>query len=429
MPDARLTRRIANMLATRLDEARFDQVPDHRDDRGQTWKLKTLLVGATAAMAAGAKSLAEAERITDTLPSPARRWLALPRRVPDTTLRDALVRVRPEQLVSSLHSVVLSAHRRKALTPGDELPFGVVSLDGKSFTLPSCDDYYAQRQTQAAGRLIGLVRTVTATLTSSKARPCIDVSPIPANTNEMGAFRPALDQLTATYGHLDLFRMVTYDAGACSLDNAAAVREKKLHYLFALKATQPSLLAAAEQWLGSRPVEQADAETQDSVRGTTVIRRIYLGQAIDAPEGWTHLHTVLRVESRTMDGLGRCIAREDRYFISSLARDRLTPEQWMSIVRGHWGVETTHQVLDVSLLEDDHPWIEADPRTALVVAVLRRIVYTLLTLFRSVTQRSEERRAVPWGRLLADIRDTLLTLNAAHLEGLRRRRQLAVLLS
>ncbi|MEO8917821.1 MAG: hypothetical protein ABI488_10365, partial [Polyangiaceae bacterium] len=38
------------------------------------------------------------------------------------------------------------------------------------------------------GALVGVVRTVTATLTSSAAKPIIDVMPIPASTNEMGVF-------------------------------------------------------------------------------------------------------------------------------------------------------------------------------------------------------------------------------------------------
>ena len=67
----------------------------------------------------------------------------------------------------------------------------------------------------------------------------------------------------------------------------------------------------------------------------------------------------------------------------------------MRIIRNHWGVELNHQTLDVALLEDDHPWIEQNPRAAYALAVLRRIAYTLLALFRSVTQRSELRRAVP----------------------------------
>ena len=47
--------------------------------------------------------------------------------------------------------------------------------------------------------------------------------------------------------------------------------------------------------------------------------------------------------------------------------------------------------------------IEACPRAALVVAILRRIAYTMLALFRSVTQRSHERRATPWQTLMTDL--------------------------
>lgn len=421
MPDARMTRRLAGMLATRLDEARFDQVRDDRGTNGQRWELDTLLVAVTTAMVAGARSLAETERVTASLSRAARRWLGIRRRVPDTTLRDALCTVQPRFLASCLHSLILAAHRRKALTP-DELPFGIASLDGKSFTLPSCDDGYAQRQTKEEGKsLVGLVRTITTTLTSSSARPCIDVTPLPASTNEMGWFQFALDHLLAAYGHLDLFRMVTYDAGACSLDNATAVRSHKLHYLFGLKGSQPTLLQGAQLWLGVRLPEQAAAQTVDQVGETIVVRRIYLGEATDAPEGWDHLRTVLRIESETLDLRGVTLKHEDRYYISSLSQDRLTPEQWMTVIRRHWGVETTHQILDTALLEDDHPWIKANPRAAYAVAVLRRIAYTLLALFRGVTQRSESRRAVPWRHLLDDIRLALATLTTEHLLDLRRR--------
>ncbi len=424
MPDARMTRRLAHMLATRLDEAHFEEVGDGRDARGQRWELATLLSATVAAMATGARSLADAERVTATLSRAARRWLGIRRRVPDTTLRDALGRVRPDHLATCLHRLVLKAHRRKALEPIASLPFGVAALDGKSIALPSCDDFYAQRQTHGEGApLVGVVRTVTATLVSSLARPCIDVSPVPASTNEMGSFRHALARLVETYGHLDLFRLVTYDAGACSLDNANAVSELKLHYLFGLKGTQPTLLAAAQQWLGVLPAEKAAASTEDRVGDKTVVRRIFLGPATDAPEGWGHLRTVIRIESETIDSNGCRLAHENRYFLSSLATDRLTAEQWLLIIRRHWGVETTHQILDVAFLEDDHPWIESEPRAALVVAVLRRIAYTMLALFRGVTQRSDERRTVPWRTLFTDIRDALLLLANEHVLALRIRKR------
>ncbi|MBE7486355.1 MAG: hypothetical protein HS104_41095 [Polyangiaceae bacterium] len=66
-------------------------------------------------------------------------------------------------------------------------------------------------------------------------------------------FHRCLGALMRTYGRSDLFRLVTYDAGACSRENARAVRDLGLHYLFAGKSTQPSLHTEAVRWL-YRPV-------------------------------------------------------------------------------------------------------------------------------------------------------------------------------
>jgi hypothetical protein len=49
--------------------------------------------------------------------------------------------------------------------------------------------------------------------------------------------------------------------------------------------------------------------------------------------------------------------------------------------------------------EDDHPWFEAGedaPQGAVVVMLLRRIAHNFLALFRSLTQRSDEKRQTPW---------------------------------
>ena len=84
-------------------------------------------------------------------------------------------------------------------------------------SVPSSDDWFAQRQTQGEdAALTGVVRTVTATLTSSAAKPIIDITPIPAHTNERGVFSLALDSLCRAYRGIELFKLVTYDAGACS---------------------------------------------------------------------------------------------------------------------------------------------------------------------------------------------------------------------
>jgi hypothetical protein len=415
---ARKNRRLYGFFTKRLDEAGLDQVPDGRDDRGKRWDLGALLRTAVGAMLAGAQSLADVEELSTRMSTPIKRLFGIQRRVPDTTLRDALCSVDPQTLRGSLHAVVHQAQRRKALDPS-ELPFGVVSLDGKAFSIPATDDWYAQRQTQSEeGPLVGVVRSVTSTLTSHPARPVIDVFPIPAHTNEMGVFESAFRALCAAYS--GLFQLVCYDAGACSAHNAKLVRDHGYHYLFALTAAQPTLLEEAKLWLGARHADEADASSEDSERGQIIIRRLYFGAATAAPEGWDALRSVLRIETEIRDPSGKLISREDRYLISSLPESRLTKEPWLLLVRQRWGVETCHQILDTAFAEDDHPWIEAHPRAALSVAILRRIAYTLLSLFRSVTQRSEERRQVPWKRLMRDVLFALVTTTHPQLAGLRR---------
>ena len=216
---ARMNRRLFGMLSKRLDELEFDRIDDARDDRGKRWRLGTLLRATLGAMI---------EDLSERMSQPTRRLLGIRRRLPDTTLRNALCTIEPDQLRNPLHALVRKAQRRKALEP-NALPFGVVSLDGKGFSIPSTDDRYAQRQTQGEDTaLTGIVRTVTATLTSSAAKPIIDVTSIPAPTNEMGVFERALDSLCCAYRGLDLFKLVTYDAGACSAHNATLVRARDL---------------------------------------------------------------------------------------------------------------------------------------------------------------------------------------------------------
>jgi predicted transposase YbfD/YdcC len=416
MSELRLRRRLTGFLGKRLAELHLDEVPDARDPRGQRWQLETLLRATVVGLAAGAKGLGEVEDMTEQMPPEMRRWFQIPRRVPDTTLRDALVTIKPEHVPPVLHQAVRAAHRRKALTV-DGLPFGVLSLDGKVITVPASDDWYAQRQTQQEGSVLGAVRTVTAVLTSSSARPCIDVTPIPAPTNEMGIFETAFEHVVQAYAGLDLFRLVTYDAGACSAANAQAVRQRGYHYLFGLKGNQPELLREAKQWLGDRT--DADAISEDIECGRLVIRRLYIGQATTGPDGWEHLRTVLRVVSEKQDTLGQ-VTTEERYFVGSLPSCRLKADQWLLVVRRHWGVEIAHQVLDVAFKEDKRPIIRENPRATVVVAMLRRIVYTLLTLFRSVTQRSDERRHTPWKKLINSVFRTLIGSHQATLTGLRR---------
>jgi len=150
------------------------------------WSLGTLLHATVAAIAAGARSLAEVEKHTTSLSRAMRRKLGIPRRVPDTTLRDNLCAVEPHLLRPCLHALVRAAYRRKALAP-DRLPFGALSLDGKGTALPTADDHHAQRQTSAEGPLLGGAhRQRDPDEQPGQALHRRDAHP--AGTNEMGSF-------------------------------------------------------------------------------------------------------------------------------------------------------------------------------------------------------------------------------------------------
>ena len=213
--------------------------------------------------------------------------------------------------------------------------------------------------------------------------------------------------------------MVAADAGNCSESNARHTRGHGLHYLFSLKGNQPTLEAEAQRLLGDQ--QHALASSQDwQGNGLRVVRRLYLTEQIAGFE-WDHLRTVLRVESQTY-AHGRLTAWEDRYFVSSLPSERLTPANWLRLIRLMWGVENAvHCTLDKSMREDEHPWIESNPRGTLVIALLRRIAYNLLALFRSVTMRAEHTRDTPWKTVMRWIELALLTAGPNDVARLRPR--------
>ncbi|MBI5538216.1 MAG: ISAs1 family transposase, partial [Deltaproteobacteria bacterium] len=150
-----------------------------------------------------------------------------------------------------------------------------------------------------------------------------------------------------------------------------------------------------------------------------VVRRLYLCSEMTGFHDWEHLRTVLRVSSQTFEH-GTLTKNENRYFLCSLGPDRLSPEQWLKLVRQYWMVENgPHWTLDVAVQEDAHPWIESEPQGALVLALLRRVAYNMLSLFRAVTLRAEDNRATPWTRLLERFKLTLYAALDSDLVELR----------
>ncbi len=424
--NGRLNRRLIGVLCARLPELMLALLADPRV-RAARWPLETILVAVLIGLTANCHNLRQVERLTKKLSKALRRRLKVARRLPDTTVRDVLVEFDPHDLRPALHRQVKLAQRRKALKPHG-LPLGVVAIDGRTTSTPITDkNCFAQTQHDEQGReRSGLVRTVTSTLVSSMAKVCVDIFPIPGHTNEMGIFPRVFLQLVKTYSE-ELFQVVTADPGSCSEANGRLVEQHNRAYLFRLKAgDQPTLYEEARRLLGRMRPEQAETTTVDQVGKMVVIRRVWRTAEMAGWHGWDpHLRTVLRVESERITPDGND-SLEQRYYISSLRLGRLSADQWLELVRRHWDVENAnHWVFDAILAEDNPPWIY-EPRGMLAVMVLRRIAFNLLALYRCVTQRSEDKRRMPWKDLMRDFYDALVAATQAQLAGLRARNTAAL---
>jgi hypothetical protein len=245
---------------------------------------------------------------------------------------------------------------------------------------------------------------------------------VPPKTNEVGFFKSAFSTLVETYGAL--FSLVTYDAGGASESNGAAVVKANKHYLFRLRNESRLMLKLARDLLKSKVTV---AESEDVLSNHKTITRSLRLVSVAPVQGkrdtlcWSHTKTLLCVTSITTVN-DKVVHREERFYNSSLAKQSLTPKQWLTVVRAHWGVENQgHHTFDAIFDEDQRPFIEYSPKGMAAALLLRRIAVSLLTLFRSVTQRSEDQRQVPWRQLIRALYNTLITARHQHLDGLRLR--------
>jgi hypothetical protein len=428
--EGRLNRRMTGVLKARLPDAELHRVDDPRRQQGQRWALATILGAVEIAMLAGCKSLAEMEALTAEASQAARQALGLKGRLPDTTARDVLVRVEPRSLRCALHRQIRRAHRRKQLQPFG-LPFGVLTMDGKMTAVKATVGPYVQRKTGSNGPDYGLIRTVTASLISSVAKVCIDASPIPPWDNEQGHYPQALEELLDAYGPLGLFELVDYDAGGCSRTNARYTRECGLHYSMRVKeGSQPTLYADMQRKLGGLCIDDADGVVVEWVKGKRVRRSAYLTDDVEVWPHWTGLRLAVRISYEVLGPNGQAMETEERFYASSLDKGVLSGEQWIAITRGHWAVENNcHQTWDAVFEEDDRPWIVSAPQGTVVMLLLRRMAYNILTLFRSRTLRSAKNRKTPWRDLIRWFYNALVSATEEQLAGMRVRQLPPLLLA
>ena len=407
--DSRLCGRLVAFLHKRLNQIDFQRVSDPRGHQGRRWPLSVLLKSVIIGMVSGQKSLSDLEDTTASLSNFARRLFGIRRRVPDTTVRDVLVSLDANELRSLIHRQIKEAVRRKSI-PHSGFPCGIVAMDGKWVATNKSDEQLTQSRKTENGSSCELLRTVTSCLVSCQAKVCIDARPLSPRSNEVAGFKESVRDLLNTYGR-NLFEVITYDAGGCSESNGRFIDDEELGYLFGLKSENKYLLQSARYLLENLTWKQAIAETRDYIAGKVVIRQLWMTDEMRGDCEWPHLKQVLRVRSQVVDPKTQSLKHvEDRYFVSNIHQGRFTNEQWLELVRRHWNVENNcHNVWDRIYREDDRVWIR-EPNGMLAVQMLRRLSYNLLALFRSVTQRTKEKREIPWKTLMREIYKALLLI-------------------
>tara|TARA_Y100000031_G_C8211511_1_gene381195 strand:+ start:198 stop:1457 length:1260 start_codon:yes stop_codon:yes gene_type:complete len=396
---------ISRFIKKSLKNLNIQTIKDPRHPKGKRWRLSTLVNAVIMGMASGLKSLKEVENLTENLSLPARKLLAIKKRIPDTTLRDFLMKLENKSCLTLLYRSIHHMRRQKALIPVG-LPFGVVAMDGKTTSLKQAQKEITQKRGE-----VNVIQTITSTLTSAATKPCINASLIPPKTNESGHFKAAFDELLNVYG-TKLFQVVTYDAGVTSLENATWVHAHGKNYLLSLKENQKNLHKLAERHLNNVSSRTQLHTQQEKVSGKIITNTLYscTSKYLIRNSGWSHLTQVLMVERKVSDQAGSPTIIGNRYFVTNLDQSQLNGRQTYQVIRNHWAVENNcHCVFDKSFSEDDRHWIES-PSGNLNILILRRLVYNLLGQFRGRTQRAIWKRNAGWKDLFSRIQINFLQL-------------------
>lgn len=397
---------------------------DPRSKQGRRWNFSTLLKTVCLGLVTGCKGLGQVEELTCDLSRPARKLLGIDRRVPDTTLRNFLTKLDPLSVCQLIYVVGYDAWRRKALKKLDEFPFHAVSMDGKYPSLWCTLKYRFLQVVRPKERpAYGLLRVVTSTLVTAVGRPILGATPVEGHTNEQGTFSKAFGDMVRYYGKL--FRLVMYDAGAASIHSAEAVVAAGKDYLFQI---------ADERWVMYQTMElllreQKPIAVEEVKKGPKrIVRKLYARAVSKVGKNltlWENTKTIFKMETFYYDAEDKLKSHGTRYFACSmkLSTEDMTPEKWLRLIVCRWGVETSHQILDErgAFDEDNHPWITKDAQGALVVMLLRRVVFTMLTLYRYVTLRADENHQLSFRRLMKLLENTVKWPRSAPFEGLKER--------
>jgi len=315
-------------------------VPDPRDPRGVRHALTSLLLAATAAVLAGARSFtAVGEWVADAPP----QVLALlgTRRDPlagrFTPPDEAAIRRVLETVdADALDAAAGSWPAGRLLAAGTPAPRTrrAVAADGKTVrgTRHASADGQGVHLLAAAGQQAGVV------LAQAKAD---------GKTSEITRFAPLLAPLEPAG------QVVTADALHTQHEHARfLVSQKKAHCILIVKNSQPGLHAQLARLPWPQVPVAWDAREQG--HGRAEWRTLKLTAAA-AGIAFPHAAQAIRITRRRRplnSGKATRWSTGTSYAITSLGAGQATPAQLAAWLRGHWAIEALHHIRDVTYGED-----------------------------------------------------------------------------
>jgi predicted transposase YbfD/YdcC len=338
-----------------------------RETANKLHLLTDVLTITTCAVIGGAGTWDEIAEFGDAKLAFFRRFLSLPNGIPSPdTFSRVFAKLDPDAFATAFGRWMASACRATGLVP--------VAIDGKSAR--------AAKKATATGCL----HLVSAWATAN--RLTLGQVSVPEGSNEIAVI-PELLRVLDLKGAI-----VTLDAAGCQVENAAIIRGQGGHYLLAVKGNQPTLHEAVQRVFEAAieadfegvehdtHEEAGDGHGRREERYATVI---YDPQGL--PEAWEGAKAVIHVgRERELGGRN---ASTSHYYVTSHAG---TAEQLAKLIRGHWGIESMHWILDVVFGEDDSRVRQGHAGANL--GMVRKVALALL-------KRAPGKRTTPTKRLKA----------------------------
>lgn len=313
----------------------FESLTDPRHHRNRKHLLGDVIVIAVCGIMCGCDGPTAIHRWAANRVDWLKSHLALPNGIPSRDcIRRLLMMLRPEAFQKCFQNWVTQA------IPTDESGQSpIVSIDGKT-----------NRRSHDASKGLGALHIVSAW--ASEEGIALGQVATEEKSNEITAIPQLLRQIDLPNA------LITIDAMGCQKEIAKDIVDGGGDFVIAVKDNQPKLREAIQAHFemhlerDMEDIQYRSHETSEEAHGRRDERSYYLTRPpadFAVKEEWPWVKAIgysLRV---TQHADGRETG-EIRFYILSRY---LSGKRFSEAVRGHWGIESMHWVLDVNFREDD----------------------------------------------------------------------------